>query len=64
LALGLATSAGVTRLIQSVLYKTRPLDPEIFSLVALTLIAVAAAACLIPAWRAAHIDPMTALRSE
>jgi putative ABC transport system permease protein len=51
-------------LIQSLLYETRPLDPEIFSLVALTLIAVAAAACLIPAWRAALIDPVTALRTE
>ncbi len=64
LALGLATSAGVTRLIRSILYETRPLDPEIFSLVALTLIAVAAAACFIPAWRAAQIDPITALRTE
>jgi predicted permease len=64
LALGLVAGAGVTRLIQSLLYETRPLDPEIFSLVALTLIAVAAAACLIPAWRAALIDPVTALRTE
>ena len=46
LAMGLVASAGMTRLIQSVLYETRPLDPEIFCVVALTLIAVAAAACL------------------
>lgn len=64
LALGLATSAGVTRLIQSMLYKTEPLDPMIFSLVALTLIVVATAACIIPAWRAARLDPVAALRME
>jgi predicted permease len=64
LALGLATSAGVTRLIQSMLYETKPLDLEIFSLVALTLIVVAAVACVIPAWRAARLDPVAALRME
>jgi putative ABC transport system permease protein len=64
LALGLVASAGVTRWIQSLLYQTHPLDPEIFSLVALTLVAVAGAACFIPAWRAAQIDPIAALRTE
>jgi predicted permease len=64
LAIGLAASAGMTRLIQSMLYETQPLDPEIFSLVALTLIVVAAAACVIPAWRAAQLDPVAALRME
>jgi predicted permease len=64
LAIGLATSAAVTRLIQSMLYQTRPLDLEIFSVVALTLLVVAVAACLIPAWRAAQLDPVAALRME
>ena len=64
LAIGLATSTAVTRLIQSMLYQTRPLDPEIFSVVALTLFVVAVAACIIPAWRAAQLDPVTALRME
>jgi ABC-type antimicrobial peptide transport system permease subunit len=64
LALGLATSAGATRLIQAMLYETQPLDPGIFSLVALTLIVVAVAACVIPAWRAAQLDPAAALRME
>jgi len=62
--LGLAASAGITRLIRSMLYQTQPLDPEIFSLVAFTLIAVACAACFIPAWRAAQLDPVSALRME
>jgi len=64
LVLGLGTSAAVTRLIQSMLYQTQPLDLEIFSLVALTLLAVAAAACILPAWRAAQLDPVVALRME
>jgi len=64
LVLGLGTSAGVSRLIESMLYETRPLDLEIFSLVALTLLVVAAAACIIPAWRSAQLDPMKALRTE
>jgi predicted permease len=64
LVLGVATSAGVTRLIQSMLYETRPLDPEIFGLVSLILVLVAVAACIVPAWRAARLDPVTALRME
>jgi len=64
LVLGLAASAGAARLIQSMLYGTQPLDPEVFAAVAATLLAVAALACLIPAWRASRIDPVQALRME
>jgi predicted permease len=64
LVLGLALSTGAARLIQSMLYGTRPLDPAIFAAVATTLLVVAALACLAPAWRASRIDPMQALRNE
>jgi predicted permease len=64
LVLGLAASTGAVRLIQSMLYGTRPLDPAIFAAVAATLLVVAALACLVPAWRASRIDPMQALRTE
>ena len=64
LVLGLAVSAAAVRLIQSLLYETRPLDPAIFAAVAAMLLAVAALACLLPAWRASRIHPMQALRAE
>jgi predicted permease len=64
LTLGLAASIGAARLIQSMLYGTRPLDPAIFAAVAATLLVVAVLACLVPAWRASRIDPMQALRTE
>jgi predicted permease len=64
LVLGLAASAGAVRLIQSMLYGTRPLDPAIFAAVAATLLLVAVLACLVPAWRASRINPMQALRTE
>ncbi|WP_251106665.1 ABC transporter permease [Alloacidobacterium dinghuense] len=64
LIFGLLASAGVTRLIASMLYGTSPFDPAVFVLVALMLLLVAAAACALPAWRASHLDPMQALRTE
>lgn len=64
LALGLAVSVGVTRLLASVLFGTKPLDPAVFVLVSGTLLVVAAAACLLPAVRASRLDPMQALRIE
>jgi putative ABC transport system permease protein len=64
LMVGLASSAATGRLIHSMLYETQPLDPTIFAAVAIILLAVAALACLIPAWRASHIDPIQALRTE
>jgi putative ABC transport system permease protein len=62
--LGLAASAGVARLIQSMLYATQPLDPAAFAAVSAMLLLVAALACLVPAWRASRLDPMQALRTE
>jgi len=64
LVLGLAASTGATRLIRSMLYETRPLDPAVFAAVAAALLLVAVLACLFPAWRASRLDPIRALRNE
>jgi len=64
LAFGMAASIAVTRLIRSVLYGTSPLDATVFFLVIVTMLLSSTAACLVPAWRAARIDPMHALRAE
>lgn len=64
LAFGLLFSFAATRLIQSVLYQTSPLDVTVFAAVIATLLLTGIAACLVPAWRATRIDPMQALRTE
>ena len=64
LVLGLAGAAGAARLIQTLLFDVRPLDPLVYAGVALLFTIVAALACLLPSMRAARIDPLVALRSN
>lgn len=64
LILGLAASAATTQFIKAMLYETQPLDPEVFSAVALLLLVISALACIVPAWRASRLDPMRILRME
>lgn len=64
LVLGIAGGAAAAKLMGSLLYGVQPLDAGVFAAVALLLLAVACAACLLPAWRASRLDPMQALRNE
>lgn len=54
----------VSRLLKSMLYDVTPADPVVLTVVVGILLAVALAASYMPARRAAHVDPLTALRSE
>jgi ABC-type antimicrobial peptide transport system permease subunit len=64
LALGVAGASVVTGILRSLLYEVQPRDPMTFAVVSLLLIVVALAAAVIPARRAARVDPVMALRAE
>ncbi|GJG88993.1 hypothetical protein tb265_41740 [Gemmatimonadetes bacterium T265] len=63
-AVGLAAALALGRLVAGLLYNVRPADPAALGGSALALLLVCAAACLVPAARAARADPAAALRAE
>jgi putative ABC transport system permease protein len=64
LGLGLVGAFAGTRLIERMLYDVAPTDAVAFATATACLAAVALAASAWPAWRAARIDPVQALRGE
>jgi predicted permease len=64
IALGLAAAYALTRTLTSLLFEVSATDPTIFISLPLMLIAVAMAACYVPARRASKADAIVALRSE
>jgi ABC-type antimicrobial peptide transport system permease subunit len=64
LGIGLLCAVGFARLLSSMLRGVSPFDPLTFTVVALTLFAVASVAMLLPALRAMRVTPMEALRYE
>jgi putative ABC transport system permease protein len=63
LVIGLSAAAALVRYIGTLLYGVTTHDPMSFVLVALALCAAAALASVVPASRAARIDPLKAMRS-
>jgi ABC-type antimicrobial peptide transport system permease subunit len=64
IAAGLVSAAGLTRLLSGMLFGVAPTDARAFAGAAALLLAVAMAACGIPAMRATRVDPTVALRHE
>ena len=64
LALGAAGSLWAARFVEALLFQLAPRDPATFGGAAIVLIAVGVMAAWLPAYRAARIDPVAALRTE
>jgi predicted permease len=64
LAIGLPATMLLTRPLAGLLFGVRPADPRILAAATAALIAVAIGAAAVPAWRAARVDPLIALRHE
>jgi ABC-type antimicrobial peptide transport system permease subunit len=63
-AIGLCAAAGLTRLMNSLLFGISQLDPVVYGAVPLILVTAAVLASYLPARRAAAVDPVEALRME
>jgi predicted permease len=66
LAIGVALTLGLNRFMAEHLwlFHVKPTDPATYAAVGIVLVSIALLACYIPARRATHVDPMTALRHE
>ena len=64
LAIGLAASFAITRLMQSLIFGVSAIDAVSFVSAIFVLVAVSLVACALPAWRAMRVDPVDVLRCE
>jgi putative ABC transport system permease protein len=64
IALGMALSLAGTRLLSTLLFEIKPIDPATLASAAITVIVVALAASYVPAYRASQVQPIVALRHE
>jgi len=64
LVLGLGAALLLSRAIETLLVQVTPHDPLTFAVIGAVLTLVGLAACLLPARRATHVDPLVALRAE
>jgi len=61
---GIAGSLAASRLLAALLYRVEPGDPAVLGAIVILLGGSAVAACLVPARRAASVDPLVVLRDE
>jgi putative ABC transport system permease protein len=64
LAAGLGLAVVLGRLLQTLLYGVKPISPLVYAATAALLLIIALVACVLPAQRAARVDPVVALRNE
>ncbi len=64
IAIGLLAAAGVTTVLDSLLYEVSPLDPAIYGSLPVLLLAVSLLAAYLPARRATRVDPVRVLRDD
>jgi putative ABC transport system permease protein len=64
IVVGLGGAVALSRFIESMLFAVKPIDVTTLMAVSSLFLTVALAACLVPAWRAASVDPMSALRQD
>jgi predicted permease len=64
LVVGLAGALALSRFLESLLYGVEPTDAGLYAAVALAVVLVSLAACLVPARRAMRVDPLATLRAE
>jgi ABC-type lipoprotein release transport system permease subunit len=62
--IGLCAAVAYREWLRSFLYQVQPIDPATLILGILGVLAISAIAVLAPSWRASHIDPQAALRTE
>jgi putative ABC transport system permease protein len=64
LVLGLGASIGLTKIMATLLFNVQPIDPVTLASVAGVIALVAGIACLVPAWRATRVEPLSVLRDS
>ena len=62
--LGLCAAVAFAGLLRNLLYKVQPLDPVVMICGGIGVLLISTIAVFAPAWRASHVDPQIALRSE
>jgi putative ABC transport system permease protein len=62
--IGVAVAVASTRFLGALLYEVKAVDPFVFALMSLMMIAIGMLASYMPARRASRVDPMVSMRSE